>query len=180
MFGVCIVINAGINDTSGIEHRASLSRDDRQRGQPALANAKPSPTQINKVLACSSNGQIITGLDMVKCRQKLEADSVAKDAALAQNPKWKTEKTIAFFESVLALRVLAGANSPDGVKVDYLRSFLLEERIPNGWPKHQNWGIPEFLAGLAKAEGTGIWETIKAAASNFKDALNGVFGAKDD
>jgi len=151
---------------TGIEHPASLSRKDKKK-QPD--QSKPDESQVAFTLQCAKDGKI--GLkEMMECRKRHNTKAEAEDPTLANDANWKTGKTIAFFEGILATRVFAGRGK-DEVSVEYLRSFLLKEEFPKDWPKLDNWGVPEFLAASLKAKSTSIWASIREGPHIFDNVF---------
>lgn len=146
---------------SGIEHPASLSREDKS---VQTDQSKPSPAQVNRTLSCSQEGKI-TLPQMMECRRRTEAHSVSVNASISQGPNWTKTKVIAFFEAILATRVFA-SNGNDFVRADHLRSFLLDEKFPQDWVKHggSGWGVPELIAATVSASASNVWSAIRDGA----------------
>jgi len=142
---------------SGIEHAASLTREDRPNGDFSHATdatqRSPSKAQVDIVLASSSNGQMITVNDFVNARQRLWAKSYGNQPALRTDSLDTQTHIIASVEGCLVLGALSG-NSNGGkyqISTAYAQSFLLSEQFPVGWQKSANaMGIPQVLECLAE------------------------------
>lgn len=177
-FSLCdLLINVHNNQqpsgATGIEHSASLSREDRPDFTRASdpTQRSPSQAQVDIVVKSSTDGKMITMKDFVKARGKLWDKSYAARPALKTDKLKTQEHIIADVEGCLLLGALAG-NSNKGkfqISTAYAQSFLHDERFPVGWTKSsRSLGIPQLLMCLtqegytwAANEFTGIVELGK-------------------
>jgi len=142
------------DNPSGVEHRASLSRLDKTK-QPD--QSKPDKERVEFVLAnCSKDKKKFTYEDLADCRSKLNDLTLKEDPAYTSSPMWSKAKIIGFLEANLALNVFKGGNQPDGLPLDYMKSFLLDEKFPAGWQKLNNWGVTEFIGSVIKSKGYAV------------------------
>jgi len=139
-FSLCdLLINLHKNDQpsgqTGIEHSASLSRQDRPNGDfnhdTDSTQRNPDPVQSNIVLAHAVGG-MLTLPQFTAARRDLWTKSFTAQPARKTDPLQKQEAMIADVEGCLFLGALSG-NSNGGhfqISVDYARSFLQHEQFP--------------------------------------------------
>jgi len=151
-----IHINQQPSGATGIEHSASLSRDDRPKDDWTHASdhtqRSPSQNQINVLLGSSSDKQMITLNDMVTARGKLWDRAYTLSPALKSDKLDNTERIIANTEACLLLGALAGKSNQGHFQITtaYAQSILFEERLPVDWAKSpRTLGLPELFECLA-------------------------------
>lgn len=167
--------NAQPSGSTGIEHSASMSREDRPSMDFSHKNdatqRSPSRAQVDLTLRKTSAGDMFTLNDFVNARKTLWAKSYSKLPALEKDPLNKQEHIIADVEGCLLLGALSG-NSNGGsfqISKNYANSFLFAEQFPKGWDRSPNaLGIPQLMACLAgqgfewaKNEWSGLVELSK-------------------
>jgi len=140
-----------LSGPAGIEHSASMSREDRPTfdHKDDDSQRKPNPNQVSIVLGASTDGKMITVTDFAHARERIWAKSYAKNAAIKTDKQHFAEDLIATVEGCLFLGALSG-NSNAGkfqISKNYAQSFLLNERLPAGWSKSAHaLGIPELIS----------------------------------
>jgi len=179
-FSLCdLLINVHSSDqaskSTGIEHSASLSREDRPTTSDwshklDYTQRSPNQNQIDIVMH-SSKTDMITLPDFVHAREALWMKSFAARPALKSDKLSTQEHVIANVEGCLFLGALSG-NSNQGkfqISKTYAQSILRDERLPPGWKKTSTeLGIPQLLSCLsqqgfawAKSEFAGMLEISK-------------------
>lgn len=133
-----------------VEHDISLTRRDSQQPQ---GNCVLQRDLVNSLLDASQDGKIITREDLANYRKKRIA--VQKE----ENPEvqYKVfEHLLSCGEISLILGIIGDGNK---VSVDYLRAFLLEERLPlqEGWQPRRWWklGFVELQIYILK-----VWRLV--------------------
>jgi len=148
--------NAVSSGQAGVEHSASLTREDRPdfTHTSDATQIHPSQVQINILLQSSTDkgGNIITLANGITARNQLWAKSYAAKPALQTDPKATSEHIIASVELCLVMGVLSG-NSNDRqfqISKTYAQSILFGEQFPAGWSKTpRTLGFPELFECLA-------------------------------
>jgi len=140
---------------TGIEHTASLTREDRpdwlKTSNPSQRS--PSTAQISLLTSSSSDGKMITMADFLKARVSIWNKSYNARPALKQDSLDNTEHIIAAAEGCLLLGVLSGNSNAGSLQISkaYAESILIEERLPVGWVKSSKpMGVPEFFGCLVE------------------------------
>jgi len=158
-FNLCdLLINLHHNDQpsgqTGIEHSASLSRQDRPNGDFSHmtdgTQRNPDPVQSNIVLSHAVNG-MITVPQFTAARRELWAKSIRAQPALANDPLHKQEAIIADVEGCLFLGALSGNSNGGRFQISdvYARYFLQREQFPPGWAKSPRpLGLPQLFECL--------------------------------
>ncbi|KAE9402650.1 chloroperoxidase-like protein, partial [Gymnopus androsaceus JB14] len=116
---------ADISFHNGIEHDASLTREDTFF-QPD--QGKNHPPFINELLASASGGDKDTGV-LLTCDDLSRYSAKRRTEAKARNPEF----SLSFFHKMFGSSNSSGLVAICGARVSDLRVFLLEERIPEGW-----------------------------------------------
>jgi hypothetical protein len=153
--------------STGIEHYASLSREDRYDTTVAgdRSQRSPNPSQSNIVLESSSDKNFITIPDIVRAREKLWMKTYTAKPALQKDRTKTQEHIIADTEACLFLGALSG-NSNQGklqISIDYAKSILQEEKFPAGWKKsNPELGILRLISCLAQQKV--VWAASKLTA----------------
>jgi len=141
--------------SNGIEHSASLTREDRPDFSRASdpTQRSPSKAQVQILLDSSHDGQMITVADFLVARGKLWDKTYKAKPSMQQDKLKAQEHIIANVEGCLLLGALSG-NSNKGffqISKAYAQSILLDERLPAGWTKStRSLGIPELFLCLAQ------------------------------
>ncbi|KAI8620479.1 hypothetical protein BC830DRAFT_521832 [Chytriomyces sp. MP71] len=115
----------GLHSHSSIEHDVSLTRNDAYFGD----NSAVVPEFVEAMIAESTDGDYVSREDMTRHRLKRFNDSKARNPELSYNVK---QATTASFEAAVALNVLG---RDDKIPLEHVRSFFLEERIPDNYQK---------------------------------------------
>jgi len=144
--------------STGVEHEASLSREDRPKydytkaGNPSQRS--PSPTQIAILLSHSKDGNVITMADFVQARAALWAKTYGANKALQSDPLDRQQHVIAAVEGCLLLGALSGEQNGGHYQISkaYAQSILQDEKFPVGWApaKTNPMGIPQVMQCLAQ------------------------------
>jgi len=117
-----------LSEHNAVEHDVSLSReDDYFHGD----SHSKSMSRIDRLLASSSDGKVITSDDLVKYRVQLAKETEETNPEYYW-PVIGTVRFTAYTEAALVLLVI-GRNGEIPVKV--AETFFKEERIPDGWQK---------------------------------------------
>jgi len=183
-FSLCDALKSDHNSlappSSGIEHLASLTREDRTDFTTAgdLSQRAPNSAQIDILLKSSKDGKMITIPDFVRARQALWNKSFTKNPALKNDATIRTAKIVAAAEGCLLMGVLSG-NSNGGqyqISVPYAQSILVNERFPAGWKKNSFWwgfGIPNIIGCLTKQGFSALSQEVRATVAKFFGAQLG-------
>ncbi len=170
-FSLCdLLINIHSKDqpsgSTGIEHAASLTREDRPTYDHSSDATQRSPqsAQVNIVLNVAGADQIISLPEFVVAREQLWDKSFKARPAMKADKLVLQQKIIANVEGCLLLGAIAG-NSNQGkfqISKSYAQSFLMNERFPAGWTKSsRSLGLPELFECLAD-------QGLEWAADEFK------------
>lgn len=149
------VFNLDELDAPGVvEHDISLSRRDHQQGD----NHTPQADLIKGLLESSTDGgKVLTIEDLARYRRLRISEQRKANAEVVYG---KSEHARACAEIGLLLGVFG--KGKEGVKVEFLRAFFGEERLPveEGWKARDG----SWFGGLGIAEligkGVGVWRTI--------------------
>jgi hypothetical protein len=111
---------------NAIEHDASLFHYDLSTGRdPSEANVE----WVNQLVAMSPDGEYV-GLDeIIEFRKARVAQSISSDSEYSLDDR---HNNIAIGEAALLIRVLGRDNR---ISIHDLKSFVMDERIPDGWTK---------------------------------------------
>ncbi|KDQ21599.1 hypothetical protein BOTBODRAFT_26035 [Botryobasidium botryosum FD-172 SS1] len=104
-----------------MEHDSSLTRADASTGDDHTIN----PEIVHQVLSFSSDGVVMTWDDFARAR-------AAREASLFGGRLNLSNKTAAAAEAVFSHNLFLDA-SGRGARLDFLRTWYLEERLPDGW-----------------------------------------------
>lgn len=179
-FSLCdLLINihnsAQASQANGIEHSASLTREDRPAGdfthKTDVTQRVPNASQYSIVLNSAGKDGIISTADFMTARKSLWDKSYRKNPALKRDKLVTQEHIIADVEGCLLLGALSGNSNAGKFQISqaYAKSFLADEKFPAGWQKSAtSLGFPQLLQCLAgegyawaKNEFTGLIELGK-------------------
>jgi Peroxidase, family 2 len=111
---------------NGVEHNASLAHDDAPSGlKPSFAPTVADPSLLNQLLNDSSDGKVMTAADIARAR-------VRREATYEPGAIDPVHMEIARGEFALVLAIFGGNGA---IPLDYLRTWMLEEKFPVGWVK---------------------------------------------
>jgi len=172
-FSLCDALKS--DHSTGIEHRASLSRPDRMKYDAISDNTQrsPNPHQVDFLLRSSSDGQMITVSDFIRARQSIWANTFHLDPSYQSDPQVNKEKIVAAAEGCLLLGVLSGARNKGSyqVPVDYARTFILHETFPADWAPNTfafGFGFTNVLGCMTQVlVGTAVDDVYHAIADYF-------------
>ncbi|KAI9453182.1 Cloroperoxidase [Russula earlei] len=119
-----------------IEHNASLAHDDA-KPRDEYAPIAPNSKLITQFLEQAKDGRLMTVEDVARARVWRESQCPGLNAFQAE---------IARGEMAIALGIFGQRNSDkEGIPVDFLRTWLSEERLPDGWKPTHTQGLPETI-----------------------------------
>eukprot|EP00475_Leptophrys_vorax_P028432 TRINITY_DN410_c0_g1_i2.p1 TRINITY_DN410_c0_g1~~TRINITY_DN410_c0_g1_i2.p1 ORF type:complete len:257 (+),score=66.23 TRINITY_DN410_c0_g1_i2:57-773(+) len=126
-----------------IEHDASLTREDfGDNGD----NFTPQEYLIEQLKGLSEDGQSLGFSEMAKARKLRVSQESSCDPTYSLD---ETRETFAYFEAAFTVRVLGQGTS---IPLDFVDSFFMYERIPNGWvapsPGYNNAQLMDDVANL--------------------------------
>ncbi|KAJ3377249.1 hypothetical protein HDU84_008850 [Entophlyctis sp. JEL0112] len=130
-----------------LQHDVSLTRQDAFFGD----NSVPQPHLVEQMIASSSDGKVITANDLAKFRVERYRDSLNRNPELVFG---MSQLNAAMVETALTLNVLGRNQS---IPVDYVKSFFMEGRIPDGFVRLEKPATFNGLVALA-AENLVKWE----------------------
>ncbi|MCJ1397400.1 hypothetical protein MMC11_000593 [Xylographa trunciseda] len=119
-----------------VEHDVSLSRHDFNQGD----NTTPQKALIADLVGSSTDGKVITAMDLAQLRlRRLEQQK-------ADNPNLQYEAQqhqVACGESAFILTVLGAGFGHYDVPVSYVKALFAEERLPvlEGWRRRRWWTL---------------------------------------
>lgn len=131
----------GLNDLARhnrIEHDASLVHDDTKPGDE-YAPIPQDPVLIKQFLEEVKDGQFVTVEDVARARVWRESQCPVLN---------KFQAEIARGEMAIALGLFsqpASDTHKQGIPVDMLRTWFLEERLPDGWKPNHTQGLLETM-----------------------------------
>lgn len=133
-----------------IEHDVSLTRRDHQQPQ---GNTAMQLDLVDELLSSSADGKTITREDLAEFRRKRIATQRHENPGLVYD---RFAHLLSCGEISFILGVVGNGSS---APVEYVRAFLLEERLPirEGWKKRSWWslGIIELQIAIFK-----VWRMI--------------------
>lgn len=130
--GVPVLHLDQISRHGAVEHDVSLSRLDAAQGD----NTTPQPHLIEALLACSSDGKVITTADLGRHRKARYAQQKLANPQLNFGPG---VERLACTEAALIQSVFGTGFFWWTLPVPYMRALFMEERLPiqEGWTKRR-------------------------------------------
>ncbi|KAI9465870.1 Cloroperoxidase [Lactarius psammicola] len=130
----------GLNDLARhnrIEHDASLVHDDT-KGRDEYAPISPSSNMVMNLLAQAEDGHVLTAEDVARARVERESQCPVLNNLHAE---------IARGEMAIALGLFGQENADhqEGVPLDMLREWLVDERLPEGWKPTHTQGLLQTI-----------------------------------
>ncbi|KAJ3387201.1 hypothetical protein HDU84_000989 [Entophlyctis sp. JEL0112] len=130
-----------------LQHDVSLTRQDKYFGDNSVAQ----PDLVDRMIAASSDGKVLTADDLARYRVTRYQDSLNKNPEILFGLK---QLEAAMVESAVALNVLGRDQK---IPVEYIKPFFLEGRIPQSYCKPPKPVTFTSLLGLA-ALNAANWE----------------------
>ena len=134
-----------------IEHDASLVHNDT-KGRNEYAPTTPDLSLVKKLLHQSKDGHVLTAEDVARARVKRESICPVIDLLHAE---------IARGEMAMVLGIFGQGDADHrGVPLDFLREWLTEERLPEGWKPTHTQGLLQTIRSA--------WE-LRSLMATFKE-----------
>jgi hypothetical protein len=131
------------NSHNELEHDSSFTRDDYYFNKDV---ATINQTLVNQFLSFSSDGKVLTRMDIARARKARIDDSVAR------NPQVNHEKKLmdGMFRENSLIQLLLG----EPVRVDYARIFLSQDKLPYelGWKPRKKNDLLDLATHLSQAK----------------------------
>jgi len=160
-----------VSGAAGIEHSASLTREDRPNFDHSSDNTQRNAqaSQVQIVLNSSKDGKVISISDFANARKQLWDKSFAARPALRSDKLHIQEDLIATTEGCLLLGALSGNSAKGSFQIakSYAQSILLNERFPDGWTRNPHpLGIPELIACIIQQKAAGVANAVESWATD--------------
>ncbi len=134
-----------LNEHNFIEHDTSLTRKDLSV-EPVQDNVAVDLELVDQLLSYSEDGYL-TVENIVEARQQRHQQCRSGPGFGMNDQNWFTANG----ETIFLASVMGGALSgdKDKISVDYVKSFFIEEKFPEGWaPRRSNLGVLPFMSKI--------------------------------
>ena len=156
--GICLLGQVGafcLKDLARhnrIEHDASLVHDDT-KGRDEYAPISPDLSLVQKLMLQAKDGRDLTAEDIARARVERESECPALNGLHSEIARGEMAIVLGIFDQ-------GNADHHQGVPLDMLCEWLVEERLPDGWKPTHTQGLLQTIHSA--------WE-IRNLMSTFKE-----------